>query len=221
MSLEEYNKHSILGPLAGPATTVSSIAGQEAYRRNHETTVLHPASSTPLNVGGAFLIVAILAAVGACAAGAAFVLPETLAAIAAIIAAGCFIAAVIIALHAGAEACKIAAAAALGVIFSRSWGWIIGGTLSAYIFAEIYIYAIIPAEAWMVAACAALLGVAAKYMRKLRIASAAAAIGFATYTLAVSYLFGKQPMIAALIGVGATVLIFTAAQLWQARRKNT
>lgn len=221
MSLEEYNKHSILGPLAGPATTVSSIAGQEAYRRNHETTVLHPTSSTPLNVGGAFLIVAILATVGACAAGAAFVLPETLAAIAALIAAGCFIAAVIIALHAGAEACKIAAATVFGVIFSRSWGWIIGGTLSAYIFAETYIYAIIPAEAWMVASCAALLGITAKYVQKMRIACTTIAIGFVTYTLTVSYIFGQQPMIAAMIGAGVTVLIFTVAQLWQARRKNT
>jgi hypothetical protein len=36
MSLNEYNHHATLGPLAGPATTAASMAGQEAFKRAHE-----------------------------------------------------------------------------------------------------------------------------------------------------------------------------------------
>ena len=220
MSMEEYNKHSILGPLAGHPTSISAIAGQEAYRRNNETPVMHPSSDVPMNLGGVVILLLILAAVGAIALAAVFLLPEKFAAIPAIIAFACVLAMGILSLHAGVEACKIAAGKILGLVFSRSWGWIFGATLIAFIFAETYIYAILPASAWMVALSVAALGIAAKYFRQMRTACAALAVWFVTYTLVVSYIFGTQPVLALLIGAGVAAAVFLGTRLWQARRKE-
>ncbi|WP_414900442.1 hypothetical protein ACMT1E_11780 [Sphingomonas flavalba] len=35
MSLDEYNRHATLGPLAGPATSAAASAGQSAYEASH------------------------------------------------------------------------------------------------------------------------------------------------------------------------------------------
>lgn len=50
MSLDEYNRHSTLGPIAGPATTAAASAGQEAYRNRTE----------PADAGGAGSFLGVL-----------------------------------------------------------------------------------------------------------------------------------------------------------------
>lgn len=54
MSLDEYNKHSTFGPVAGPATNAAASAGQEAYRNRTE-----PAGSGGHGGGFGYLVVAM------------------------------------------------------------------------------------------------------------------------------------------------------------------
>ena len=54
MSLDEYNKHSTFGPVAGPATNAAASAGQEAYRNRTE-----PAGVGGPGAGLGYLVVAL------------------------------------------------------------------------------------------------------------------------------------------------------------------
>ncbi len=45
MSLDEYNKHATLGPLAGPATSAAASAGQAAYEAANARPTYHAAPS--------------------------------------------------------------------------------------------------------------------------------------------------------------------------------
>ena len=45
MSLDEYNKHATLGPLAGPATSAAASAGQAAYETANARPTYHSAPS--------------------------------------------------------------------------------------------------------------------------------------------------------------------------------
>ncbi|WP_334129778.1 hypothetical protein [Sneathiella sp.] len=45
MSLDEYNKHATLGPMAGPATSAAASAGQSAYEAANARPTYHAAPS--------------------------------------------------------------------------------------------------------------------------------------------------------------------------------
>ncbi len=219
MSLNEYNKHSMLGPLAGPATTAASIAGQEAYKQAHEQPVYVGGNGKPLTVGGALWTLAALVVVAAAGVAGAFLLPENLATIAGFIALMAVIGVVIISIHSGIEAVKLALGWAASSAVEHGWWRIVAVALAAFVFAAFYSFAFDAVEAWMVALFAAALAITARLVPGLRPVCAAIGSGIVAYILAASHLFERYSLSAVLIGALAAAVIFGAGYAWRTARR--
>lgn len=220
MSLNEYNKHSMLGPLAGPATTAASIAGQEAYKQAHEQPVYAGGNDKPLTVSGVMWTLAALASVAAIGAAGAFLLPESLATIAGFVALMAVIGFVIVGIFSGIEAVKFAIGWMTSSAVEHGWWRIVAVALAAFVFAAFYSLAFDAVEAWMVALFAAALAIAARLVPGLRPVCAAIGSGIVAYILAASHLFERYSLSAVLIGALAAAAIFGAGYAWQTARRR-
>jgi hypothetical protein len=138
MSLDEYNRHSILGSFAGPATTVSSIAGQDAYRRNNETPVYTAHDGDTTDYKPVLKTFAALIIVGSVCGGASFILPEALAMLTMGIAGLCALGIFILSLHIGFGLATLGATWAIKQFFNNGWWWVLGLPFTAFMATSIY-----------------------------------------------------------------------------------
>ncbi|HCF6900239.1 TPA: hypothetical protein NII88_001338 [Pseudomonas aeruginosa] len=77
MSLDEYNRHATLGSAAGPVTSASAAAGQEAYQRANEGPSVYAGPSAPFNMRKSLRTLAILVAITVIGVVIVAVLPES------------------------------------------------------------------------------------------------------------------------------------------------
>lgn len=208
MSMNEYNKHSILGPFAGRATTVAAIAGQEAYKRAHEQPVYVTGSGKKMTVRGALWTLAAFVAVSALGTAGAFLLPEKLASISGYIALLGIIGLTLIGIAVTIEAVKRSAAWVMSSAIEQGWWRIVAVTFAALVFASIYADAIAPVEGWMAALGALTLALAARLVPPLRSACAALGAGTVTYILAASYAFEGSTVMALIAGASIAAVVY-------------
>lgn len=220
MSLDEYNRHSILGPVAGPATTVSAIAGQAAYEQAHGQPAVASGSNEPLTITGTMRTLAALVVAGAAGTAGAFLLPETPATIAGFIALMSGIGIVIVSIFAGTEAVKFAIGWTFSSAIEHRWWWVVAAALAAFVFAAFHEYAFGPFDAWMVALFAAALALAGRFVPALRPASAALGAGVVAYILTASHIFEQHSFLALLIAAATAAVIFGVGYAAQASRRR-
>lgn len=210
MSLNEYNKHAMLGPFAGAATTVASIAGQEAYRQAHERPVYVSGSGKTLTVSGALWALAAFVAVSVLGTAGAFLLPENLAIISGFAAFMAVIGLTILGIAAGVEVVKRTAGWVVSSAVEHGWWKIVAIALAAFVFAAIYSDTLGPVAEWMVALFAGALALAALLVPALRTACAALGAGAVTYILTASYAFEGSAVMALIAGVLVAATIYGA-----------
>lgn len=220
MSLNEYNKHSMLGPLAGPATTVASIAGQEAYKQAHEQPVYAGGNDKPLTVSGAMWTLAALALVAAIGAAGAFLLPESLATIAGFVALMAVIGFVIVSIFSGIEAVKFAIGWVTSSAVEHGWWRIVAVALAAFVFAALHADTLGPVADWMVALGAGALALAARLAPALRAICAALGAGAVTHILAASYAFEGSTVMALIAGVLVAAAIYGLSYAMRTRERS-
>ena len=221
MSLNEYNKHSIMGPFAGPATSISAIAGQEAYKRAHEQpTYVSSGNEKPLTISGTLLMLAAFAIGAALGIAGVFILPESMSGIAGFIALLCLIAIAIICVFAGTEAVKFAVNWLFASAIEDQWWWIGGVALAAFIFAAVYSFVLEPAETWMVILFATALAFAGRFVSRLRSACAALGTGVVVYAVAAEHFFTRYGFLAISSGLIAAALVFGLGYGWKALRRR-
>lgn len=218
MSIDEYNRHSTLGPMAGPVTSASAMAGQAAYQRDHEPRTGGEAAPPP-SLRASLGILAFFGVICALAAGAAYALPDesTLAKIAAYAAGLSALAFVIMALFLSIEAAKFAAGWIV-LIGLRYFGWSMAAALVGFVFAEFHDYAFEPFPTWTAALGAGVLAAVGQAVRALRPIAIALAAGAAGYVLIASHLFNRHSVSALALGLALAVITFLLARALRARR---
>ncbi len=227
MSLNDYNRHATLGPMAGPATSAAAAAGQAAYQRAHERPRESGAGGGNAEMPGLRASLLMLALFGgifvASVAMGLFVLPET--GIAATIAAGAALLSglgfVIFGVIVGIEAVKHALAWLIFGGAEIGLGWALGAAVVAFVFAAIHFYALGPLSEWMVALIAAALTLVARWVRVLRPLAAAVATGAVAYVLIASHVYEHHSLTAALIAGAAGLVVLAAGHAAQARRRHS
>ncbi len=218
MSIDEYNRHSTLGPMAGPATTAAAMAGQAAYQRNQQPQMAGQAAPPP-SLRASLGILAFLGVLCASAVGAVYLLPDgstvaTLAGYAAMVSA---LALVIMAAFLAIEAAKFAVGVILLVVLQFGV-WIGLAAVGGFFFAEIHAYAFEPYPTWTVALFAGALAALAQAVPALRPVATAVAVGAASYVLVASHLFNRHSATAMAASAGVALVAFVLARAWRRRR---
>ncbi len=218
MSLDEYNRHSTLGPMAGPATSASAMAGQAAWQRNNQPPAQAGAAVPRPTVQASLAMLGTFAVAFAASLACAFVLPGSLATVASFAALVSGLGLVILGIHLGIEGAKSGLGWLLESAVEHGWGWGVGAGFVAFVFADLHWYAFGFFPAWMVAIVAACLALAARAAPALRPAAAAIGVGVVSYVLVASHAVGRHSLVALAVALAAAAAIAGAWQAWRTLR---
>ncbi len=218
MSLDEYNRHAMLGPLAGPATTASSIAGRAAYDRTHQNVIRTDGAPAPeFSLTASLKVLIFMVLLAGASALAVVLLPEksTWAAVVGFVAMTAGIGVVILLLFVGIELLKhLAAFILIGAGWLGLW-WAAGAAAVAWVFAEVHELAFFPVPSWVAASVAAALVVAGRFVPALRLAAVATAAGVIAYAIGAEYVFESRLTAAGLTGLPAAAVVAAGGWAWR------
>jgi hypothetical protein len=222
MSLDEYNRHATLGPLAGPATSASAAAGQDAYQRTHPqpgVTGTDAPAPTPRALLGMLLLFAVVFLISL--AGFVLLPKDSLPAIfLAPVMAVSGLAFAIAGLFLAIEAVKFCigwlVVAALELRLFR----IAALALVGFVLAEVHWYTIEPIASWMVALGVAALALIARFASRLRPWIFALGMGATAYVLTASHVYERHSLAAMAIAGAAAALSGGAFALLARRRRK-
>jgi hypothetical protein len=222
MSLDEYNRHATLGPMAGPATTAAGMAGQQAFQRNNERPAASGPAAPPPSLKALLGALLLFAAVcGAAVAGVA-ALPEdgSAATVLAWVAALSAAAFALTAIFAGIEALKVGLAWLLAAAGRFGLWRAAVAALVVFVLADTHWYAIEPFNAAQAAGAAAVMASIARFQPVLGPLMLGVGVGVTVYVVAAVHVFGHFGADAALAAAASAVLVGGAHALLRARRRR-
>lgn len=179
MSLDEFNKHSTLGPMAGPATTPAASAGQDMHRQLNDIPAMDNSGIVP--VGTTTQVFLVLSVIFLGSLAALLTQPSSIFIVMLAVISGAILG--IYTVGKGLEACLAGGKALVRSPSMRSWLWVAGAAVFGGVFAGMHWFALGPFTPVQAALYALTLAVIAKLVPPFRPACAALA------ALPVAYVF--------------------------------